>query len=159
MLSRGGGERSGAVAVFLGVVVASLVALHNSRQAKDGKNVDISSSDETCKASPCTTTGEGCSCSNNRYQHACCHTDACCEEKSDNNHNINKKNTITVNESSCGGVAGGYDSSSDSADGSDDEDSLDEYFQENATDYNIRDDFTTDDGRFKMVLLVNMKLG
>lgn len=37
-------------------------------------------------------------------------------------------------------------------------DSLDEYFEEDL-DYDVRNDFTMEDGRFKMVLLVNMKLG
>ena len=37
------------------------------------------------------------------------------------------------------------------------EDSLDDYFDDHI-DYRVRDDYEMGDGRFKMVLLVNMKL-
>ena len=40
----------------------------------------------------------------------------------------------------------------------DSEDSLDDYFRDDV-DYSIRDDYALNDGRFKMVLVVNMKLG
>jgi peptidyl-tRNA hydrolase, PTH2 family len=55
-------------------------------------------------------------------------------------------------------LTGQNDTSSLNNDTESDVDSLDDYFDDNI-DYDVRDDFSEADGHFKMVLVVNMKLG